>query len=194
MLNRAMEGLVIWTNRCGSTATESYPPGEVQFQRFAQRRLQMIRTIQHIHRYLLWGVAFAVLGFLITGCRYFPESTFQLATESRLPKWIALPPGLTRADVSLTMRYYIQPRANDAIFILQDEKKQVVQRARGKVVCKQPFQLKSSSKGFASGYPSYEPITVNGTTEIIEHRAMEPIFYVTDDPAVWNQYRASGCG
>jgi len=28
------------------------------------------------------------------GCGWFPESTFELASESRLPKWITLPPDL----------------------------------------------------------------------------------------------------
>jgi hypothetical protein len=36
-------------------------------------------------------------------------------------------------------------------------------------------------------YPRYVAITVNGVTDIIEHRTMEPIFYVTDDPAVWKE-------
>ena len=36
-------------------------------------------------------------------------------------------------------------------------------------------------------YPSYEIISVNGLTEIIEHRRMEPIFYLTDDPHVKQQ-------
>jgi hypothetical protein len=33
-------------------------------------------------------------------------------------------------------------------------------------------------------HPQYEIITVGRTTEVIEHRKMEPIFYVTDDPSV----------
>jgi len=44
-----------------------------------------------------------------------------------------------------------------------------------------------SNRRDASGYPSYEVITLNGITDIIEHRRMEPIFYVTDDPAVWKE-------
>lgn len=56
--------------------------------------------------------------------------------------------------------------------------------------CKKPFQLKGSD---ASGYPAYEAITVDGITEIIEHRKMEPVFYVTDDASVWAQYTLKGC-
>lgn len=40
-------------------------------------------------------------------------------------------------------------------------------------------------------YPSYEIITVGTTTEVIEHRKMEPIFYVTDDPSVLSKLGVS---
>jgi hypothetical protein len=78
--------------------------------------------------------------------------------------------------------------------VLQDKNGQVVQKIDGKVGCKEPFQPPKPPQGFPSGYPSYEAITVNGITEIIEHRKMEPIFYVTDDAAVWKQYESIGCG
>jgi hypothetical protein len=51
----------------------------------------------------------------------------------------------------------------------------------------EPFYLKNPPQGSAPGYPAYEIITVDGITEIIEHRKMEPLFYVTDDPAVWKE-------
>jgi len=35
--------------------------------------------------------------------------------------------------------------------------------------------------GSHDGYPSYEVISVNGMVEVVEHRAMGPIFHVTDD-------------
>lgn len=81
-----------------------------------------------------------------------------------------------------------------ARFVLLNKNEQVVTKEAGKVRCREPFQLKSSPQQSSSGYPSYEPITVNGITEIIEHRKMEPVFYVTDDPSVWKQYQSIGCG
>ena len=47
--------------------------------------------------------------------------------------------------------------------------------------------LKNPPTGFPKGYPMYAVITVNGITEVIEHRKMEPVFYVTDDPSVWKE-------
>jgi hypothetical protein len=134
-----------------------------------------------------------ILAALLVVGEYFPESTFELASESRLPKWVTLPPGLTRADVSLTMSYYTMPW-NRAKFILQDKNEKTVEKKNGKMRCTVPFQPIDHPPGFPPDYPAYEAITVNGITEIIEHRKMEPIFYVTDDPVVWKQYESVGCG
>jgi hypothetical protein len=77
---------------------------------------------------------------------------------------------------------------------LQDKNKQTIEKENGKVRCTNPFQLKNPPQGFPSGYPSYQAVTFNGVTEIIEHRKMEPIFYVTDKPSVLKQYQSTGCG
>jgi hypothetical protein len=154
----------------------------------------MARITQRIKMHLLLGISLAIVCSTNIGCESLSESTFKLADESRMPKWVVLPPRLTRADVSLTMSYYIRPWGNSARFILQDKNGQVVKKIDGKAGCKDAFQLKNSLQRSPSGYPTYEPITVNGTAEIIEHRKMEPIFYVTDDAAVWKQYESIGCG
>jgi hypothetical protein len=87
------------------------------------------------------------------------------------------------------MSYYTLPLAE---FILRDNDGHVLTKENGKVRCR--VQLKKNPPpGFPSGYPAYEAITVHGITEIIEHRKMEPIFYVTDEDAVWKQYNLSGC-
>lgn len=157
----------------------------------------MTTPIQRIKRYRLLAILLAIVCLTILtikGCEFFPESTFSLASDSRLPKWVTVPAGLTRADVSLTMSYYIWPWEPGALFILRDKNGQVIKKEGGKTRCREPFQLKNPPQGFPSGYPAYEAITVNGITEIIEHKKMEPIFYVTDDPAVWKQYESIGCG
>jgi hypothetical protein len=139
-----------------------------------------------LNKFLLFFVALTVAGSAL-GCEWFPESTFELARESRLPKWITLPPGVSRADVSITMSYYILPWGRSATFILKDTRGQKLTKVHGKLQGSKPLQLKHPPPGFPPGYPSYEVITVNGVAEIIEHRRMEPIFYITDDPAVWKE-------
>jgi hypothetical protein len=146
----------------------------------------MFKVIRRIDKFLLLFVALTIAGSEI-GCEWFPGSTFDLASESRLPKWITLPPGLKRSDVSTTMSYYSMPWGGSATFILKDAKGQIRTKVRGKTRGLGPSQLKRPPQGFPSGYPSYEVITVNGITDIIEHRKQEPIFYVTDDPAVWKE-------
>jgi len=145
----------------------------------------MAKVNRHIERILLVCVALTILSSAIIGCEYFPESSFELANESRLPKWFSLPAGLARPDVSVTMNYYVNPWGRDGTFILYDKKKHVL----GKISAKLRGEAPLSSNGFPAGpgndYPSFEVITANGKTEIIEHKKMEPVFYITDDPAIW---------
>ena len=110
---------------------------------------------------------------LLTGCL---ESSFQLADESRLPVWIKLPPGLKRQDVSLTLNYYTNPFGATARFILKNRRGGVLEEVSG---TDKPING-------ASEYPGFVLIKVNGVSEIIEHRKMEPIFYVSDDASIRN--------
>ena len=82
------------------------------------------------------------------------------------------------------MSYYVLPWGTKATFILRDAKGRTLTKISGKVRGLGSTQLKESRPGFPPGYPAYEVITVNGMTEIIEHKKMSPIFYLSDDPAV----------
>ena len=123
-------------------------------------------------------VALCVSSCAITGCM---ESSFNLATESRLPRWITLPPGLTRTDVSVILNYY-STLGDDAKVIFKDKNGKTVAKITGKTKCQYSF----------SGYPSYNVVVVNGIAEVLEFRKMEPIVSVTDDPTVRNEHFA-GC-
>jgi hypothetical protein len=112
---------------------------------------------------------------LLTGCL---ESSFQLADESRLPVWIKLPPGLKRQDVSLTLNYYTNPFGANAKFILKNRRGDVLEKVSGN---DEPID------GNVSKYPVFVLVKVNGVSEIIEHRKMEPIFYVSDDASIRNK-------
>lgn len=126
--------------------------------------------------------------FLLQGCEYFPESSFTLADGSRLPAWIDVPSGTGRGDAHLTMSYYIKPSGRSAVFSLKVRGKNL-QSVRAELGCSKPFKL----AGATADYPSYEAISYNGRTEMIEHKKMEPIFYVSDDPVVRKQYQDRGC-
>ncbi len=147
----------------------------------------MTRVDHLTERTLRCLVAAIILCSAIVGCRYFPESTFQLAKDSRLPKWFNLPPGLSRRDVSVTMNYYIKLGGSDATFVLYDNKQHVLAKVNGKVRDAAPLHLKTLSQGDATGYPLFEVVTANGVTEIMEHKKMEPTVYIADDPAIWRE-------
>lgn len=143
----------------------------------------MIKYIQ-----FLFAVVLVVMCWLLPGCNYFPESSFELAPESRLPKWFTLPSGLSRSDVVVIMDYYITSSGRAATFTLQREKDhKELAKISGQQKGAEPLRLKNPPLGYPESYPSYEIITINGITEIIEHRRMEPIFYLSDDSAVWEE-------
>jgi len=73
-------------------------------------------------------LAICVSSGAITGC---VESSFTLANESRLPSCIALPPGLTRKDVSVTLNLYAPLRGPDAKLILKDKRGKKLAEVRG---------------------------------------------------------------
>lgn len=129
---------------------------------------------------------------VLLGCSYFPESSFTLANESRLPKWLTLQPGQARADVKVTMDYYLSQSGATAKFTLRNSSGIVIQEVTGQCRGIYPLKRKEQPPGFPEGYPSYEVISVGDQTEIIEHRKMEPIFYVTDDPAVVSEFSEHG--
>jgi hypothetical protein len=129
--------------------------------------------------------------FVIVGCgafvwyMFFEEASFELADDSRLPRWFAIPQGHTRADVSVTMSDYYVLCGGCSIFILHDRNGKILQAAYGKDY---PALSNKPPKEF---YPSYILNTVNGITEVIEHRKMEPKFYISDNPAVLRELLGS---
>jgi hypothetical protein len=129
-----------------------------------------------------WVTLTIALLFILAACDLFPESMFQLAPESRLPRWYVFPKGVERKDVSLEMRYYIVPKPK-VMFILE--------RVNGRRISKIESislgpSMNSKGKERSPGeYPSYKVVKVNGVVDVIEHRKMNDIFYLCDDPLIW---------
>jgi hypothetical protein len=127
-----------------------------------------------------------VLATSMIGCL---EASFELAPESRLPKWFEVPEGMSRNEINVTMDYYIGLNGREAVFKLYGKGSSIyLQKAIGSQRGDHPLKLMKPPPGFPKHYPGYEVITVNGITDIIEHRKMEPIFYVTDDPSIWKEF------
>ncbi len=114
---------------------------------------------------------------------WFPESNFDLANESRLPNWFSLPNGLSREEVNIELLYYVPPplfKSNVKAILIgppPENKKLGTKIGIGKKV------LPKTSKD-RSQYPRYKIININGIEEVIEHRKMEPFYYVSDNPTL----------
>ena len=122
-------------------------------------------------------VAVCISACGMSGC---VESNFRIASESRLPRGLAIPPGLTRADVSATVDFYTLGQAK---FILRDKNGRKIGMVTGHSKGK-PLHLRATPPGRGPRFPTYELIVIDGVTEIMEQRRPEDILYVTDDPGI----------
>lgn len=90
----------------------------------------------------------AAFSVSLVGCDLFPEVFFDLAPESRLPKWLTLPPGLSRPDVAVRMYCYVKPTGRTAKFILRDlTKNEELAEANGTLKGAEPLQLSNPRPG-----------------------------------------------
>jgi len=119
---------------------------------------------------------------ILSGCL---ESSFKLADESRLPKWFDLSAGKTRGDFYVIMDCYSTFHGSEDVFKLYKksgffaEKKITIDATNN--------SLSVPLKGSKDSYPKYRVITINGITEVIEHRKQEPVFYIVDDPKILDE-------
>jgi len=114
----------------------------------------------------------------LSGC---VESQFRLAPESRLPKWFAVPDGLRRQDVSVTLTYYSAPWGRRATLSITDPHGKTLRSVRTTVEGSEPKVISSIPGG---SYPMYEILRRDGITDVVEHRFGGPVFYMTDDSEV----------
>ena len=127
-------------------------------------------------------VVFIIFTLALSGCS---EASFDLSQDSRLPKWFTVLEGMSRNNLKVTMDYYVKPSNRIAVLKLYKNGSLFpLKKVKGILHGKRPVKLKNPPSGLPEPYPSYEIITANGITDIIEHRKMEPIFYTTDDPAI----------
>jgi len=148
----------------------------------------MSKMFLHAKRWVLIA-AVCISACAISGCL---ESSFTIANESRLPRGMAIPPGLTRADVSVTLDYI---GISQAKFTVRDKTGKKLTTVYGKTKGN-PIYLKTTPQGPDPRSPCYQLVVINGVTEIMENRPYREhedmvqngkivaLFYVIDDPAV----------
>jgi hypothetical protein len=115
------------------------------------------------------------------------EASFDLADESRLPRWTEGLHGEPRSKFDLEMTYYISlfgQNRRSALFTLKTKDGRVVSQTHGVVHGDHPLTLETSPSNGPTPYPRFEIITVNGITDVIEHRKLGDVFYVNDSADV----------
>jgi hypothetical protein len=99
------------------------------------------------------------------------EAQFKLSPDSRLPAWFSIPEGRSRDEFVVELTLY-SVGANKMVVFDKD-----MQFVRGLIVEDRPL-----NDDFNGTYPYYVASAVGEISEIIEHKEMEPVFYISDDP------------
>ena len=125
----------------------------------------------------------AITVFQVAGCL---ESSFTLSQESRLPKWFEASAGVPRGDLKVTMDYYSTFSGGEYVFKFYKKYSFFkLKEINVNIDAVHEIQLKDHSAVGSNDYPKYYAITVNGITDIIEYRKMEPIIYMSDNLEAW---------
>jgi hypothetical protein len=82
------------------------------------------------------------------------------------------------------MAYYSLPWGGRATFSLVDQSGREIASIKGEKAGVGPVSLQGTTPTASISYPLFEVVRANGLIEIIEHRRMEPVFYINDDPTV----------
>src|SRR5580704_8884568 len=128
----------------------------------------------------IWMIAVPVIACqLMTGCA---EAYFDLAPESRLPKWFFQPAdGLARDKYIVTMYFYTFPQ-RQATFKLWDSHGREIAQVTAIAEGPEPMTLtghRSVHGGYdKDSYPLYELLTAREVTEVLEFRWMESFVHV----------------
>ena len=125
-----------------------------------------------------------ILFITLTGCL---EASFELDSSTRPPKWFDMPTEMKRSDLRVTMDYHSTFSGGEYVFKFYNKNKFFKLQKISVTTNEQPTIRTKALKNSSGKYPAYNVITVNGITDVVERRKMEPIFYMTDDPKVWKE-------
>ena len=131
-------------------------------------------------------VYFLVL--LLTACstRGCVESQFHLAKESDLPGWFQIPEGLKRSDLDVTLAYYTNGTADINLYDIRKGKRKLLNKKLGRNWHHPDYWAWAQEDWPKRSHPSYVVIISDRVKEIIEHKKMEPIFYISSESDMRN--------
>jgi len=137
-------------------------------------------------KFNLSAIHIIIVLFMLSLCscdfRYgFIESEFNLSTESRLPKWVDIPSGYLRKDLTMTITFYTHPFFKKVKMIVRapaPDHKVIME-----IIGNQRYHPLTEEQP-RDTYPGYIVISVKGIEEVFEQRERSPVLYITDDPKV----------
>jgi hypothetical protein len=115
-------------------------------------------------------------------------TTFQLADDSRLPKWFTVPNGYSRSNSKMTIDFYTSPCffCKDTVTTLYGPlpNNKEIMKIAGKFRWHPLSDRERYNKYPTTGYPNYSIMTVDGVDEVFEQRQAGNSLYITDDPDI----------
>src|ERR1700679_2773010 len=101
--------------------------------------------------------AICLLASTLSSCSWFPESTFMLSPQSRLPSWIELR-NLNRTEITVRVDFIAWPWKSYARITVLDHHGRVLERLNSDSLVSEP-QLADGTPARGK-YPSYDVIAV----------------------------------
>jgi len=112
------------------------------------------------------------------------ESEFHLAKESRLPVWFKVPDGMNRQDLDVVLTYYTTGPADITLVNIREGRSKSLKTVKGENHHHPEYWAWAQQDWPKRSHPSFVVINVDGVLEIIEHKKMEPLFYISNEAAV----------
>ena len=127
-----------------------------------------------------------ILLIALTACssRGCVESEFHLAKDSKLPVWFQIPDGMNRQDLDVSLTYYTTGPADITLLDIREGKSKPIIKIKGEYKHHPEYWTWAQKDWPKRSQPGYVVITVNSLSEIIEHKKMEPLFYISNEEAV----------
>jgi hypothetical protein len=107
------------------------------------------------------------------------QSNFTLSEDSRLPRPLKLPAGVTRSSSVVTL---IEFTDGSVSFSLKNKEGALLADVRGRLSTR--MDVDGNTNNDVTSYPRYTLVTLDGGDEVLEFRRPGPIFYLTDDPMI----------
>jgi hypothetical protein len=114
----------------------------------------------------------------------FLESSFELSSASRMPNWLGLSQKQEREDIILVLNYYSNAKAKVTIWKKFGFIRMPIKWKWGQSQHHPAYWEWAHEDWPTRIHPGYVNVTINGITEIVEHKKREPIFYISNEETV----------